>query len=281
MFGFLSRRKVDPEAELRKVLGDYELPAFRGTVLRMLDELRSPDSSASSIARVVSLDPGVSTRLLKLVNSPAFASSRSIDTVAQAVAMLGGSAVESLVLSIGIGSQLPKEPTEGFDSRRFWTAAARRAAVGQALAEIVQPATKALSFTASLLEDMALPLLAHNRGERYTALLTAWHHGEGVLPDLEASEFGWTHADVASWLCASWRLPEPLSEAIAGHHPGVEELNCPVAVQLVACLGEEPGQGVDELIAQAKSRCDLDEDRTVEVLDAAFERAEELALLFV
>ena len=85
MFGFLKRRAVDPEAELRKVLGDYELPAFRGTVLRMLDELRSPDSSASSIARVVSLDPGVSTRLLKLVNSPAFASSRSIDTVAPTV----------------------------------------------------------------------------------------------------------------------------------------------------------------------------------------------------
>ncbi len=93
VLGFLKRRKVDPEAELRRVLGDYQLPAFRGTVLRILDELRSPDASSSSVAAAVSVDPGVSTGLLKLVNSAAFGSARSVDTVAQAVTMLGNSSV--------------------------------------------------------------------------------------------------------------------------------------------------------------------------------------------
>ena len=103
---------------------------------------------------------------------------------------------------------------------------------------------------------------------------------KGRLFELESSEYGWTHSDVASWLCASWRLPEPLSEAIAGHHPKGEKLDCPVAVQLAAILGEEPGQGVEELIAQAKERCGLSEDRTVEILEHASERAEGLSFLF-
>jgi len=280
VLGFLKRRDVAPEVELRRVLGDYQLPTFRQTILRILDELRDADTSASSIADVVALDPGVSIRLLKLVNSAAFASARPIDTVSQAVTMLGNSAVESLVLSIGISAALPSAPAPGFESRRFWSAAARRAATGQALAEVIQPATRALSFSASLLEDMAVPLLAHNRGARYGQILDAWHHGEGALFDLESSEYGWTHSDVASWLCASWHLPEPLSEAIAGHHPGSEKLNCPLAVQLAAHLGEEPGQGVDELIAAAKDRCGLSEDKTVEVLRQASARAEGLSLLF-
>ena len=280
VLGFLKRRKVDPEAELRQVLGDYQLPAFRQTVLRILEEIRRPDTSSSSIADVVALDPAVSVRLLKLVNSAAFSPARPIDTVAQAVTMLGNSAVESLVLSIGVGAMLPDAPAPGFESRKFWAAAARRAATGQALAEIIHPSTRALTFTASLLEDMAVPLLAHNRGERYGELLDAWHHGEGALFALETSEYGWTHSDVASWLCSSWGLPEPLSEAIAGHHPGGESLNCPVAVQLVACLGEEPGQGNDALITQAKERCGLAEDRTAEVLRVASERAEDLSVLF-
>jgi len=280
VLGFLARRKVNPETELRKVLGDYQLPAFRKTVLRVLDELRRPNASASSIADVLALDPGMSISLLKLVNSAAFSSARSIETVSQAVAMLGNSAVEALVLSIGVGSALPSAPAPGFDNTQFWAAAARRAATARALAELLEPSTKALSFSASLLEDMAVPLLAHNRGDRYGQILEAWHHGDGELYSLEASEYGWTHSDVASWLCDSWSLPEQLSEAIAGHHPSDSELQCPVAVQLAACLGDEQGQGTEELIALAKERCGLAEDRTVQILREAAERAEELGSLF-
>ncbi len=280
VLGFLARRKVDPEAELRKVLGDYQLPAFRKTVLRVLEEIRRPDAGAPAIAELISLDPGMSTGLLKMVNSAAFSSARPIETVAQAVVMLGNSGVESLVLSIGVGAALPNAPAPGFDSRQFWSAAARRAATGRALAEIIEPSSKALSFSASLLEDMAVPLLAHSRGERYGQILKAWHHGDGELYSLEASEYGWTHSDVASWLCASWGLPERLSEAIAGHHSLDSELQCPIAVQLAACLGDEQGQGSEELIALAKERCGLEEDRTVEILREAAERAAELGALF-
>ena len=282
VLGFLRRRRVDPEAELRAVLGDYQLPVFRGTLLRILDEIRSEDSSARSIADACALDPGISTRLLKLVNSPAFASARPIDSVSQAVAMLGNSGVESLVLSIGIGAALPGAPAPGFEARKFWAAAARRAATGQALAQLIEPSTRALSFSASLLEDMAVPLLAHSVGSRYGQVLDAWHHGDGDLYALESSEFGWTHSAVASWLCSTWHLPEPLSEAIAAHHPCAEqsELACPIAVRLAACLGEEEGQGVDELLSLARDECGLAEDRTLEVLAEAVDRAEALAQLF-
>jgi HD-like signal output (HDOD) protein len=282
VLGFLRRRSVDPEAKLRSVLGDYELPVFRGTVLRILEEIRNEDSSARSIAEVVSLDPGISTRLLKLVNSPAFGSSRTIETVGQAVAILGNSGVESLVLSIGIGAALPGGSAPGFEATKFWSAAARRAATGQALAQLIEPSTRALSFSASLLEDMAVPLLAHSVGTRYGEVLDAWHHGDGNLYLLESSEFGWSHPEVASWLCSAWHLPEALSEAIAAHHPdeGQSDLYCPIAVRLAACLGEEPGQGRDELLSLARSECGLSEDRTIEVLEEAVERAEALSLLF-
>ncbi len=282
VLGFLRRRRVDPEAELRKVLGEYQLPAFRGTVLRILEEIRSAESSARSIAEAVALDPGISTRLLKLVNSPAYASARPIDTVGQAVAMLGNSGVESLVLSIGIGAALPGAPAPGFEASRFWAAAARRAATGQALAQLIEPSTRALSFSASLLEDMAVPLLAHSVGSRYSEVLDAWHQGEGELYALESSEFNWTHASVASWLCSTWHLPELLSEAIAAHHPCEDqsELRCPIAVRLSACLGEEDDQGVDELVSLARDECGLAEDRVLEVLEGAAEQAEELSLLF-
>ena len=73
-----------------------------------------------------------------------------------------------------------------------------------------------------------------------------------------------------------------LSKAIAGHHPSEEAsgLSCPIAVRLAACLGEEEGRGVDELVSLARAECGLAEDRVLEVLEGATERAEELSLLF-
>lgn len=280
MFGFLKKKSVDPRASLNKVLGGYALPSFSAVVLNVMREIRGEDASASSVARILQGDPGISVRLLKIVNSAAFGSARPTESVQQAVAMLGLSQVESLVLSIGVQTALPSSPAPGFETTRFWRAAARRAAAAQRFASMLHPATRSQSFTASLLQDMAVPMLADSRRESYGELLDAWHRGGESLDALEQSELGCHHGEVATWLCSEWDLPENMAEAIGGHH-GDPALICPPAVRIVGHLREEDAHlGIDELTCVAEEEFGVSPDRSQLVLAEAFEHADELAKLF-
>ncbi len=275
MFSFLKKKKQDPKAELQRVLGDYELPSFPGVVLDALAELRNPDGSSKSVGRILASDPNLTIRLLKLVNSGSGAV-RRIDNVQQAVSLAGASNLESLILAVGVQSSLPTGSAPGFDSGRFWGAAARRAATARAFAKVLHPATAMQSFTASLLQDMAVPMLAHRRPQDYGRILEAWHGGEGTLEDMEQADLGWHHGEVATWLCDSWSLPESLAQIIGEHHD--DDGVAPPGVLLVSRLREtEEHPGVDALVAVAEERYGLSADRSISILDEALGEAGDLA----
>jgi HD-like signal output (HDOD) protein len=196
MFGFLKRANVDPKKRLAKLMGDYDLPSFPGVVLEALQEIRDEDASARSVAKVISQDPGLSVHLLRLVNSAGFGSARKTESVQQAVSMLGMSKVEMLVLAIGVRTALPASDVPGFEVRRFWRTAARRAEVAGAFAQELHPATRSLSFTAALLGDMAVPLLADCPSIAYSPLLKQWHQGGD--PSRSSSRTLWA-ATTAKW----------------------------------------------------------------------------------
>ncbi len=91
--------KKNPKKQLKKVLGDYELPTFPAIAQQVTERIRDPNVSSAAIAELISQDPGLSARVLKTVNSAAFSPVEHIDSMNQAVAMLWLSPLESLVLS--------------------------------------------------------------------------------------------------------------------------------------------------------------------------------------
>jgi len=287
MVGFLDRlkrRNTDPHAELKRVLGSYQLPPFSGVVVEALRVLRNPEATSADIAKVLSADPRLSIDILRMANSAYTGAAREIESLGQAISMLGRSAVEALVLAIGVREVLPNPTVTGFDRVRFWTAAARRATAAQAFAGHMHPASQMESFTASLLQDLGVPVLARQKGEEYGAVLNAWHHGDGELASLEQSEFGWDHSEVGGWLCDGWGLPDRLVAAIGTHHaPKPEEGDdCPPAVALVSFLGEtEDNPGIDRLVAMAHTWYGIPEQESADLLKASEERAATLIRLLV
>lgn len=273
-------KKTSPAQELRAVLGDAEIPTFPTPVIKSLEALRSPDSAATDVAAALGMDPGLTVRLLKLVNSAGFSPSRPVNSVDQAVAVAGFGAVESLVLSVGVNAVLPKKPVEGFDQTEFWRAASRRATIARAFATELHPATSSLSFTAGLLQDMAVPLLAVARDD-YSPLLVEWHNGGEDLHQLEEENFNWEHGDVAKWLCQEWELPSALADAISAHHQTGNSL-APPGVQLAAPFREEDRPDIlEEVIVRADEEFGLKPDRTSAMIEQAEADAEEVANLFI
>ncbi|KAF0114952.1 MAG: response regulator [Rhodospirillaceae bacterium] len=89
----------------RAVSGLSTLPNAPETFLALEKEIRSPRSSAASIAAVISRDVAMTAEILKLTNSAYFALSTRVATPLQAVQLLGIETVQSLVLQVGIFRQ--------------------------------------------------------------------------------------------------------------------------------------------------------------------------------
>jgi len=181
---------------------------------------------------------------------------------------------------------MPSAAQPGYESDRFWRAAARRAATARALAGILHPASASESFTVALLQDMAVPFLATSLSDEYGPILTAWHSGGESLADLEQEAFGWDHAEIGNWLGLEWKLPESMAAAIGGHHGAVSdetgELESPPAVFLVSHIGEtEENLGVDRLLEAAESEYGIDPDQIKPLIDESFQSAEELVESFI
>ncbi len=283
MFSFF-KNKIDPKAKLRKVLKGYQLPSFPSVIMEILQKIRDPDASAADIAKSLSLDPGLSVKILSIANSAAFSPSTRIENVTQAIALVGLSQLESLVLGVGVAKGIPKEVCNWHDPAKFWLTSARRAILAHEVARVLCPAKESECFTAAFLQDMALPFLACRRNDDYDPVFKKWHHEGGDLAQLEREVLEWDHAEVASWICSEWGLPENIAWAIKEHHnPEIDhKLETLGPVRLVSILREaDSNNGVDEMIARAVAFYGLSEDTMTSTTEACFERAEELARMIV
>lgn len=279
---FSLRRKDRAGVMLANVLKEGDPPSMPSVALKILGRLRDPDVEFDEVGESLSWDPALTTKVLATVNSAAYAPAQPIADVRQALSYLGRTELEQIVLAVAVRSALPVVSVPGFDETRFWKTAARRAALGRAIAERLHPAESGETFTSSLLLDMAIPAMVHGIGERYSNVLQEWHATPGSeLHEIERDKLGVTHTRVGSLLVASWELPESLADIIAKHHePGVSDRVVPAAVQLMSHTREaESDDANDKLIELARNDYGLEPDWTLGVIEASEVAAGQLAEL--
>jgi len=272
-------RRKKPAARLEEILRGHELPVLSQGTMSLLKLLRDPQSDLAEIAEALSWDAGLVVRVMKLVNSAAYGSVRTIEGVAHAVQMLGRTQLEQIVLGVVVKEGLPSTKARGFESGRFWRGAFFRAALARSLSDKLHPADKARSFTGALLQDMAVPLLAHAREEDYGSVLEAYHETPSAkLHQLERESLGFSHDEIGAHLAGEWELPESLRRVIELHHDdSAADRDLPPALRLVALYRESsPEYGIDVLVEEAGSMYGIEADWLRDVMATSQDKANEL-----
>jgi HD-like signal output (HDOD) protein len=258
------------------MIGGEGLPVFPSVIARATERISDPESDMAEVSDLVATDPGLTVRLLRLVNSPAVAPRSPIETVHQATVLLGRNQLEAMLMAAGVNAVLPKTPAVGFDPPSFWLTAAMRAAAAGEIAGTLAPARRSEYFTAALLQDMAQPVLFHSNSD-YADVVSAWDGSHLGLTEREADELGWTHAEVGSLMCRHWELPEFLTDAVTLHH---ERPEADYGIVQWATMVEGDGERLVEARDAAHDLFGVGHEEAEQMLDRATERAAEVAAVF-
>lgn len=268
---------AETKVDFSETLGGYELPSFPVVVAQALRDLADPQIDMASVASVVERDPGATARLLRLVNTASFSPRSKVTSVHQGVMLLGRNQLESLLISIGTHGVLPEPICQGFDKQRFWECAARRAVLARSIAERTDPTRRSENFTAALLQDMAIPVLAL-RADLYGGVLEHWHNSAEDLASLEEQSFGWHHGMVAGWMGASWEFPAEFVSFLEDHHEE-REMDSLLPARVVSPIREVDADGDEQVIEEGGSRLNLGTDEISAMIEESAEEASQLAKL--
>ena len=185
--------------------------------------INDPNTSAYDIARIISEDPALTAKVLKLTNSSFYGIPRSVTNVKQAIVILGMEVVKSLVISASVFDMFSKKyKIDNLYLEQFWRhslAVASMARIMSRQDQIPSLIEAEMSFSGGLLHDIGKLVIISEMPEQQEAILGLTNRNVSLPTfDAEIQVLGFSHADIGSYLGAKWNLPEVLCESIANHH---------------------------------------------------------------
>jgi HD-like signal output (HDOD) protein len=214
---------IDRDIKIRRIVGGVDkLPTPPDIYFDLSRLMESPSSSVADVAKVVTRDPGLSAKLLQLVNSAYFGTGQVTTSIQQAVALLGTDRLRYIALTASVFSSRDPEGG-GFSLQELQRGSMRAAWLARSFAE---PALRDEAFASTLLHDVGHVVLAISGTPGSREFHQRSQAGEPAL-ELEVELFGVTHADVGARLLAIWGLPSPIVDVVQFHHdPGSAPESC-------------------------------------------------------
>lgn len=197
-----------------------DLVSLPDVCVRVNEMVDDPNSSASDIGKVITQDPSMTARLLRIANSPFYGFVQEITTVSRAIAVIGTTQLRDLVLATSAIDTFENIPNYLVNMRHFWMHSIYTGLCAKALAEEFDKKKSESFFVAGLLHDIGQLVLFNKMPERSRDILIQVMEGpEGVeFHHEEKNVFGFDHAEVGAELLNNWKLPEILCESVRYHH---------------------------------------------------------------
>ncbi len=185
--------------------------------LRIRELVEDPESSLDDITRVISNDPGLTSRILRIANSAYFGLTSKVDTIGRAVQVLGLNQVHDLALANAAVGSLAKIAPQALDIYDFWRRSIYCAIVARLLARRLDLRSGERLFVCGLLHEIGHLILAHRAPELFQELRTAWVRRQTPLALLERELLGFDYAAISAAVLEGWQLPAELVEPVRGH----------------------------------------------------------------
>lgn len=201
---------------LRKI---SELPTLPTAFYRMLDAMASPRTSMKDISLIVSEDPALTSKMLRLANSPYYGFQQKVLSIDQAMVLLGVETVKALALSVSVFNTFhDANELKGIDKPGLWTHFLAVALCSKEIAAKTRVCEEDIAFTAGIMHDIGRLALLRAFPSESVAIAERAKEGEVSLIAAEEEALGLDHQGAGGFLAEHWRLPRELQDVISSHH---------------------------------------------------------------
>ena len=195
-----------------------DLPTLPHILLRLLEACNRSSVDLDEISSLVSKDPSLSAKILKLVNSAYYGRPQKIQEIGQAVIFLGTSGIRNMAFCACVHEVFANPKKQGrFNLKAFWWHSLCCAFICKRIAARINFSQPDEAFVSGLLHDIGKIVLWTNFHRAYEDLLKDCPAHGRCLRDGEDG-LGATHDEVGAWLLDRWHFQSAVCDSVRYHH---------------------------------------------------------------
>jgi HD-like signal output (HDOD) protein len=237
---------VDPNTlvtqALKKVSAIATLPEVTAKILKTVED---PRSSAAQLHQIVSHDPALVTRILKVVNSAFYGLPGQIASIERAIVLLGLNAVKNIAVAASLGQLFRgTKLCDGFTAKDLWTHCIGVAVTARDLAKQAKLPLADEAFLAGMIHDLGLLVQLQTSPEKIKSVCDQAKTDTRGFCEIERDIIGVDHQQLGVGLAELWKFPRPC-QLVAGFHHSPDQLSGDRALVNLVHVA-------DTIVAQAK-----------------------------
>jgi HD-like signal output (HDOD) protein len=199
-----------------KLLNQYEVRPFPQVVVKLLEAIRNPNVSISTISQIVQSDIALCTKVLRIANSPLIGAGYKVTRIDQAITILGFNRIKSLAQTHAAATIITGSGSHIEIRRALWQHSLACATACRVIASTLNVADEADAFLAGIFHDVGHLFFLDTIPQVYVPMVEDLHPLK--IAELETWQFGVDHQEVGTKLSLAWDLPSSTRTSIGFHH---------------------------------------------------------------
>ena len=196
-----------------------DLPTLPGVYFKINRLLQDRQASLENVSRAIEVDPAMSAKILRLVNSAFYGMRSKSSSISHAIMVMGFNTVKNAVVSVTVLDTLGfKETLQDFDIAAFWRHSIGVAVLAKQLAGESRLVPVEDAFMTGLLHDIGKIIMVRYFRDEFAKVLQKMREDRCSFADAETEVAAIDHVQIGAYLVRKWQLPENVIEAVAGHH---------------------------------------------------------------
>jgi putative nucleotidyltransferase with HDIG domain len=210
------------------------LPPVPHVAARMMDLVGEENTSVRDLQKVISADPALTARILKMANSVFYSFDQKVSTLSHALVILGFRTVQSMGIAASSRTLFMKKGAQfGLKEKLLWEHSIGVAMGCRQVSRLAKYPHEETAFVAGLLHDIGKAILNQVVPKKYAQIVEQVYNDGRTTAEIEREVLGFDHTHVGALIAQKWNFSWEMVETIAYHHsPEAEASGSPLSAIL-------------------------------------------------